>query len=301
MKIAKGVILAVSIVTIIASVVLYFAFPNPTFVLGDDGQVLKQDYRWIIHVAFSVGIGLFLGILASMLISNKKDSKQFDGIVTDVAAVLSGAIIFTTKVCMYHFSNVSVWPWQYLIMFIAIGALACLITIFSFKETAKSVESIKDESGAKKQEENESVLDTLDETEEDEDIISKLWFKRLKSVIILFALLFFVISMSDDLSLIFSVLVLSMIASSLIGTVCAYLSEKEDYKHYTTTIIVSSGIIGLCSFGIKLFEILHLSITRHFIYPELLCFPVMLAMTNVGISVLIQMINRKRSNMNEFK
>ena len=67
----------------------------------------------------------------------------------------------------------------------------------------------------------------------------------------MFAFLLVVISRSDYLSLIFSVLVLSMIASSVIGTVCAYLSEKEHYKHYTTTVIVSSVIIGLCSFGIK--------------------------------------------------
>ena len=297
MKIVKGIILGISIVAIVASVMLYFAFPNPTSILADNGQVLKQDYRWIIHVLFSVGTGLFFSAIASMVIAMKKSSELYEGITIDVAAFLSGAVIFATKVCMYHFSNVSsVWPWEYLIMFIAISVLACLITIFSFKETADFADDNKNPAEIEKEDEGEPTSDTLIEANDDEKTVGKVWFKWLKPVIILVVFLLLVISINDDPLMLFSVLALSMIGSSVIGVGCAYFSEKEHYKHYKTTIIVSSVVIGLFSFGIKLFENLHLSAVHHFIIPELLCFPVMLTLTNVGIAVLIQMINRKQSS-----
>lgn len=122
--------------------------------------------------------------------------------------------------------------------------------------------------------------------------------KMLNWVILVSTLLFLIIIFSDDPLVFFSTLTISIIVTVLISFGCAYFSEKHNYKHYKETLIVSSAIIGLLSVGIKLFENIYWSHTHHFIYPELLAFPIMLGLSNIGLCISIQMINRKKKYIN---
>lgn len=132
MKTRKYILLVVSIVAIISTIILYFTFPNPTFILSDDGEVLKQDYRWVIHVVHSIAIGIFFGVLASITVS-KKSMDRFEKVAISGAAILAGGLVFVTKIYTYYLNNVTCWPWEYLLMFTVIAVTACLITAFSFK------------------------------------------------------------------------------------------------------------------------------------------------------------------------
>ena len=122
--------------------------------------------------------------------------------------------------------------------------------------------------------------------------------KMLNWVIGVSTTLLLIMIFSDEPLMFFSMLTISIIVTILISFGCASFSKKNNYKYYKKTIILSSGIIGLLSFSIKLFENLHLVYSRHIVHPELMCFPIMLTLTNIGISISIQLINRRKKYIN---
>lgn len=123
-------------------------------------------------------------------------------------------------------------------------------------------------------------------------------YKMLKVVVIVFVILILIVSLSDDPFMFVSTSTLSMMGTALISLVCAHFSEKFGYKYYKVTIILSTVIIGVLSFGVQLGENIYMIIKRDIIYPELLSLPVMLAFSNIGISISIQMMNRKKKYIN---
>ena len=172
----KCVLLAISIFTVFVSVALYIVFYKATFKLPEPGEFMKhQDYRWAIQVLFSIGIGLTIGTVTTV-ITNRKRVSRFEKFLVIASAILTGALICFIKLYTYQLVGAKYYSYDYVIMLATIGISTCLITFFSFKIPSYVPSEYKTNFEVEKETDNKSHPDISFEIKSEENEIVNLRF-----------------------------------------------------------------------------------------------------------------------------